>query len=67
MAQELERHIHERMERRQMRQQVIIAERERIARELHDNLAQLLGYVKTKQAQCDLILKTTSQKLPKKI
>jgi len=56
MAQELERHIHERMERSQMRQEVIIAERERIARELHDSLAQLLGYVKTKASAVRLNL-----------
>jgi signal transduction histidine kinase len=56
MAQELERHIHERVERSQMRQQVIIAERERIARELHDSLAQLLGYVKTKASAVRLNL-----------
>lgn len=56
MAQELEHHIHERTERSQMRQQVIIAERERIARELHDSLAQLLGYVKTKASAVRLNL-----------
>lgn len=56
MAQELERHIHERVERSQMRQQVIIAERERIARELHDSLAQLLGFVKTKASAVRLNL-----------
>ena len=56
MAQELERHIHERVERSQMRQQVIIAERERIARELHDSFAQLLGYVKTKASAVRLNL-----------
>ena len=48
MAQEIERHIHDKVERSNLRQQVIIAEREHLARELHDNLAQLLVYVKTK-------------------
>jgi len=56
MARELERHIRERVERSQMRQQVIIAERERIARELHDSLAQLLGFVKTKASAVRLNL-----------
>jgi signal transduction histidine kinase len=56
MAQELERHIQDRLGRSQMRQQVIIAERERIARELHDSLAQLLGYVKTKASAVRLNL-----------
>ena len=32
----------------QLNQQVTLAERERIARELHDNMGQLLGYVNTK-------------------
>lgn len=56
MAQELEQHIQDRVRRSQMRQQVIIAERERIARELHDSLAQLLGYVKTKASAVRLNL-----------
>lgn len=48
MAQEIEHHLHDKVKRANLRQQAIIAERERLARELHDNLAQLLGYVKTK-------------------
>jgi two-component system nitrate/nitrite sensor histidine kinase NarX len=44
------------MERSQMRQEVIIAERELIARELHDSLAKLLGYVKTKASAVRLNL-----------
>ncbi|GAB4436363.1 MAG: hypothetical protein Kow0031_18120 [Anaerolineae bacterium] len=48
MAQKLERHSHELEARDKLRQQAIIEERERIARELHDGLAQVLGYVNTK-------------------
>jgi signal transduction histidine kinase len=48
MAEKLESHENERMERQLVREQAIIQERERIARELHDGMAQLLGYVNTK-------------------
>jgi signal transduction histidine kinase len=48
MAGELEHQIEEREKRTELRQRAIIEERERIARELHDGLAQLLGYVNTK-------------------
>lgn len=42
---------------RVMRQRAIIDERERIARELHDGLSQLLGYVNTKAMAVRLMLK----------
>lgn len=48
MAKKLESHENEHMERQLVREQAIIQERERIARELHDGMAQLLGYVNTK-------------------
>lgn len=48
MADELERHNREQEERSQLRQQAVVEERERIAKELHDGMAQLLGYVNTK-------------------
>ncbi|MFZ5915953.1 MAG: ATP-binding protein [Chloroflexota bacterium] len=56
MADELERHEREREERSQVRQRAIVEERERIARELHDGLAQLLGYVNTKAMAVRLML-----------
>ncbi|MBM3144221.1 MAG: HAMP domain-containing protein [Chloroflexi bacterium] len=48
MADEIERHMRQQEERSRLRQRAIIDERERIARELHDGLAQVLGYVSTK-------------------
>ena len=40
-----------------MRQRAIVEERERIARELHDGMAQVLGYVSTKVMAARLMLK----------
>lgn len=57
MAGELERHAREQEARTEVRQRAIVEERERIARELHDGLAQLLGYVKTKATAVRLLLK----------
>ena len=48
MADEIEQHTLKQEERSKVRQKAIIDERERIARELHDGLAQVLGYVGTK-------------------
>jgi signal transduction histidine kinase len=48
MADEIEQHTLEQEERGKVRQKAIVEERERIARELHDGLAQVLGYVGTK-------------------
>jgi len=57
MAEELERHVREQEEYHRLREQAIIEERERIARELHDGIAQLLGYVNTKAMAVRLMLK----------
>jgi len=56
MADELERHAREREERAKVRHRAIVEERERIAQELHDGLAQLLGYVNTKAMAVRLML-----------
>ena len=58
MADELERHDQEQERRIELRQRAIVEERERIARELHDGLAQLLGYVNTKAMAVRLMLKS---------
>ncbi|MEW5958308.1 MAG: sensor histidine kinase [Chloroflexota bacterium] len=57
MASELERRAHEQEERHKLREQAMAEERARIARELHDGLAQLLGYVNTKAMAVRLMLK----------
>ncbi len=57
MADELERHMRAERERTAVRQRAIVEERERIARELHDGLAQVLGYVITKATAVRLLLK----------
>jgi signal transduction histidine kinase len=56
MAADLQRHAAEEAERSQVRQRAIVEERERIARELHDGMAQLLGYVNTKVMAVRLLL-----------
>ncbi|MFC1996790.1 histidine kinase [Chloroflexota bacterium] len=56
MADEIERHVREQEERSHVREQAIIDERERIARELHDGMAQVLGYVNTKAMAVRLML-----------
>jgi signal transduction histidine kinase len=48
MADSLVRHEEEQRGLSEMRQQAIIEERERIARELHDGVAQFIGYVNIK-------------------
>jgi signal transduction histidine kinase len=57
MAEKLEYHTREQEERSKLRQRAIVEERERIARELHDGQAQLLGYVNTKAMAVRLMLK----------
>ena len=57
MAHELERRDREQEDLSELRQRAIVEERERIARELHDGLAQLLGYVNTKTMAVRLMLK----------
>lgn len=56
MADELVRHTQEQEERDRLRQRAIAEERHRIARELHDGLAQLLGYVNTKAMAVRMML-----------
>jgi signal transduction histidine kinase len=56
MATELEQQIEEQEQRHQLRQRAIVEERERIAREMHDGIAQLMGYVNTKAAAVRLLL-----------
>jgi signal transduction histidine kinase len=57
MADELERHAREQATRTRLRQRAIVEERERIARELHDGIAQLLGFVNNKAMAVRLLLK----------
>lgn len=57
MAQDLDRLTKEAEERSSVRQRAIAEERERIARELHDGLAQLLAYVNTKVLAVQLLLR----------
>jgi signal transduction histidine kinase len=57
MAEEIEKQAHDRKTRRELKQRAIREERERISRELHDGLAQLLGYVNAKAMAIRLMLK----------
>ncbi len=57
MADEIERHAKEEEERHQLRERAVIEERERIARELHDGFAQVLGYVNTKVMAVRLLVR----------
>ncbi len=57
MAERLERDSREQQELHRLRNRAIADERERIAHELHDGFAQLLGYVNTKAMAVRLMLK----------
>jgi signal transduction histidine kinase len=57
MATDLEHQIEQQEQRHQLRQRAIIEERERIAREIHDGIAQLMAYVNTKASAVRLLLK----------
>ncbi len=57
MADELDRHSREQEEQSETRHRAIVEERERIARELHDGMAQLLGYVNTKAMAVRFMIK----------
>jgi len=57
MAEQLERHGREERRLNELQQQAIAEERGRIARDLHDGLAQLLGFVNTKTMAVRLMLK----------
>jgi signal transduction histidine kinase len=56
MADDLESHIRQQATRAKLRQRAIVEERERIARELHDGIAQLLGFVNNKAMAVRLLL-----------
>jgi signal transduction histidine kinase len=56
MADEIERHVRAQEKRSHVREKAIVEERERIARELHDGMAQILGYVNTKAKAVRLML-----------
>ena len=56
MAEDLARSARSERRRRKLREQAAIEERDRIARELHDGLAQILGYVNTKAQAVRLLL-----------
>jgi signal transduction histidine kinase len=56
MAEDLARSARNERRRRNLRQQAAVEERDRIARELHDGLAQILGYVNTKAQAVRLLL-----------
>ena len=57
MAIELEQHLEEREQQQILRYHAIVDERERIAREIHDGVAQLMGYVNTKSSAVHLLLR----------
>jgi signal transduction histidine kinase len=56
MASDLEEHTRAEQERTFVREHAIVEERKRIARELHDGLSQLLGFVNTKAIATRLLL-----------
>jgi signal transduction histidine kinase len=56
LAAELERRMRELEEKHRLRYHAILEERERIAREMHDGMAQVMGYVNAKSAAIGLIL-----------
>jgi len=60
MADEISLHSRVQEDRINLQQHAIIQERERIGRELHDGLAQVLGYVATKTMAVRLMLKKSS-------
>lgn len=60
MADQLTQHSKQQEDRGKLRQQAIIEERERIGRELHDGLAQVLGYVSNKAVAVRLMMEKKS-------
>ena len=62
MAEELDRHAQREERHQQLREFAIVEERERIARELHDGFAQVLGYVNTKVMAVRLFVKDNKLK-----
>jgi signal transduction histidine kinase len=61
MADELQEQEREKALRTEVKQRAIREERERISRELHDGMAQVLGYVNTKVTAVRLLLKNKQQ------
>jgi signal transduction histidine kinase len=61
MADELQEQDREKALRTEVKQRAIQEERERISRELHDGMAQVLGYVNTKVTAVRLLLKNKQQ------
>jgi signal transduction histidine kinase len=57
MAEDLARNARTERRRRNLREQAAAEERDRIARELHDGLAQILGFVNTKAQAVRLLLR----------
>jgi signal transduction histidine kinase len=57
MADQLQQQARKQEERAHLRERAIVEERERIARELHDGMAQLLAYVNTKVMAVRLMLR----------
>jgi signal transduction histidine kinase len=57
MAEDLARSARSERRRRKLREQAAAEERDRIARELHDGLAQILGFVNTKAQAVRLLLR----------
>lgn len=57
MAIELEQHLEEREQQQLLRYRAIVEERERIGREIHDGVAQLMGYVNTKSSAINFLLR----------
>jgi signal transduction histidine kinase len=66
MAAELQQYTRQQQELGELRQRAIVEERERIARDLHDGLAQLLGYVNTKAMAVRLMLKNDQRETAEK-
>ncbi|TFH37610.1 MAG: sensor histidine kinase [Anaerolineales bacterium] len=56
MADDLERYVEEREQLYLSRYQAMLEERERIAREMHDGVAQLMGYVNAKSSAIRIFL-----------
>lgn len=57
MADQQEIHIKQQELQRELKQSAIVEERERLARELHDGLAQIIGYINTEVMAIRLLLK----------
>jgi len=57
MADQQEIHIKQQELQRELKQSAIVEERERLARELHDGLAQILGYINTEVMAIRILLK----------